>query len=490
MVYRTPEEAGISSRKIQEYIEILEQRQLSTHDVILMKGNDIIFEKYWEPFNENFLHRMYSVTKSFVSIAIGFLEQDGMIDLDDKIGKYFPDEIKNQKDENMQNQTIRHMLMMSTAKVPQPWFAARTDDRVRLYFENENPISRPPGTIFQYDSSGSFVLCALVERLTKMPFMEYLRIKLFDKIGVSKEAYCLKCPGGHSWGDSAILCTARDLLKFARFVMNKGSWNGEQILNEKYMSEATSKMVDNNVLGINEYNCQGYGYQIWRTFQNSFSFNGMGCQFAICVPDKDLILVYNGDNQGKDYAKNIIFDKFFEIIVNSAEDHSLPDDLESQRALEESTSDLKLAVAVGEKNNAFADKISGVTYKMNENPMGITKLRVVFDGDEGRLEYTNEQGDKIIHFGMCKNVFGIFPQEGYSDEVGSERTKGVFYKCAVSAAWTEPQKLFFKVQIIDRYFGTLNISLGFTENKVGVFMNKCAEDFLDEYAGYACGIKE
>ena len=91
MGYKTPEEAGISSTKIQEFIDVLEQKQLSTHDVILMRGNDIIFEKYWAPFNKDFLHRMYSVTKSFVAVAIGFLEQDGMIDLNDKIVKYFPD---------------------------------------------------------------------------------------------------------------------------------------------------------------------------------------------------------------------------------------------------------------------------------------------------------------------------------------------------------------------------------------------------------------
>ena len=105
----------------------------------------------------------------------------------------------------------------------------------------------------------------------------------------------LKCPGGWSWGDSALICTARDLLKFSRFVMNYGKWNGEQLLNEKFLRDATSKLVDNNTKGVETYDSQGYGYLIWRTYDNSFSFNGMGCQFGICVPDKDLILVYNGE---------------------------------------------------------------------------------------------------------------------------------------------------------------------------------------------------
>ena len=487
MNYITPEQAGISSKAIQSYVELLEEKQLSTHNLILMKGDHIFFEKYWAPFHKDFLHRMYSVTKSFVSLAVGFAEQDGLLNLDDKIEAYFPAEIKDQTDEAMRNQTIRHMLMMSTAKQPADWFNARTDDRVRFYFENTTINSRPSGTIYEYDSPGSFVLCALVERLTGKPFMEYLREKLFNEIGVSKEAHCLKCPGGHSWGDSAALCTATDLLKIARFTMNKGKWNGKQLLNEEYVVAATSKQIDNNVLGVNEYNSQGYGYLIWRTFQNSFFFNGMGCQFAICVPDKDLIMVYNGDNQGKAMAQKNIIDNFFSMIVDEMADHPLAEDTKSYKELEEATSDLKLMIAKGDTESDFAEKINGVTYTMNENPMGITKMRIVLDGNDGRLEYTNSQGDKILYFGIGKNVFAKFPQEGYAKEVGSVFTKGHYYDCMASASWIEPHKLFIKVQIIDDYFGTLNINLSFTENGIGVFMNKCAEDFLQEYEGFAGG---
>lgn len=489
MNYISPEQAGISSKAIKRYVEYLERMQLSTHDLIFMKGDNIFFEKYWAPFHKDFLHRMYSVSKSFVSLAIGFAEQDGLLKLDDKISKYFPDELKNQPDENTHNQTIRDMLMMSTARNPVNWFEARTDDRVRLYFEKDKGVCRPSGTIFEYDSPGSFVLGALVERLTGKPFMEYLREKMFDKIGVSKEAHCLKCPGGHSWGDSAVICKATDLLKVARFTMKKGNWNGEQILNETYITAATSKQIDNNFMGLNTFESQGYGYLFWRTYQNSYFFYGMGCQLAVCVPHKDLIMVYNGDNQGKGLSFAQIIDNFFAMIVDEMGDAPLCDDSAAQKELEAATADLKLMTAVGERTSDFAEKINGVTYRMDQNPMGITKMRVVLDGEEGRLEYTNAQGDKVLPFGMCENAFAKFPQEGYSKEVGSVFTKGHYYNCAASAAWVEPQKLFIKVQIIDEYFGTLNISLGYKENRLGVFMNKSAEDFLQEYEGFAGGVR-
>lgn len=485
MKYSTPEKHGIKSEWIREYIEVLESSNLSTHNFIIMRNDEILFENYWEPFDKDFLHRMYSVTKSFVALAIGFLEQEGKISLDDPIIKYFPEELKNSTDENFKNQTIRHMLMMATAKPCTYWFEARTPNRVAHYFEN-NINSHPSGTIFNYDSSGSFVLCALVERVTGKDFMEYSREKYLDKIGFSKEAYMLKCPGGHSWGDSALLCTPTDLLKTAMFCMNKGKWNGEQLLNEEFVTAAISRQIGNDDIGINDFDKQGYGYMFWRTYDNSFFFNGMGCQLAVCVPDKKIIMVYNGDNQGNPYAKKIIFDNFFNMIVRRAEERAVEET--GHKKLQEYTKELKLFSVKGKVKEKTAEKINGVTYVMSENPMGIEKMRLSFDENGGVLYYINEQGEKEIPFGMCENRFSFFPQEGYSDRVGSEKGDRL-YKCAASAAWVSDNQLFIKIQIIDTYFGVLNITLGFDDDKIGVLMNKAAEDFLSEYQGFAGGIK-
>jgi len=486
MKYSTPEKKGISSEKILEFVKSLEDARLATHDIIIMRGDEIIYEAYWKPFHKDFLHRMYSVSKSIVSIAVGFAEQDGLLSLDDKIIKYFPEELKNQKDENMRNQTIRNMLTMSTAKPARYWFSARPLDRVSFYFENDLISSRPGGTIFDYDSEGSFVLGALVERLTKKSLKDYLNEKAFKKIGVSDEAYFLKCPGGHSWGDSAYMCTPLDILKIAKFVMNGGRHNGEQLLNEEYINEAVKKQIDNGKLNDYEYNTLGYGYLIWRTFDNSFFFNGMGAQLAVCIPDKDIVFVYNADNQGKDYSRKVIFENFFNMISRTASDEALPENPEAQRKLKEFTESLDLLCARGEGFSLAAQKISGKTYHMDKNEMGITKMRFDFSEDGGILYYTNAQGDKKLPFSMLKNTYTSFPQDGYADEVGGVESD-IHYKCAVSAAWVEPSKLHIKVQIIDKYFGVLDITAGFTDDKIGIFMTKTAEDFLDEYCGFAGG---
>lgn len=489
--YSTPEKEGINSAHILEYVKSLEDMQLATHDIIIMRHGKIVFEKYWEPFHKDFAHRQYSVTKSFVSLAIGFAEQDGLLNLDDPISKYFPEEAKASKYDEQKNQTIRQMLMMSTTLNDRSWFAAKPEDRAAFYFENDTPTLHPAGTLYIYDSAGSFMMGALVERVTGKTLMEYLREKMFDKIGVSKEAKILKCPGGHSWGDSALICKPTDMLKSAMFCMNKGCWNGEQLLNEEYMTKATTKQIANSRIGYNNFDCQGYGYQFWMTYDGGFFFNGMGVQLTVCIPEYDMILVYNADDQGNPtLAKSLVMNNFFNMIARKAKDEEINGNEEAQKALEDYTKDLKLYTARGEKYMPMQDTISGVTYKLYENPMGIKDIKVVFDGDEGKLCYTNAQGYKEITFGMCKNVFGKFPQKGYSNEMGSKEGTEL-YKCAASAAWVSDFQLYMKVQIIDEYFGVLNINLGFTDggNKIGVAMEKVAEDFLKEYQGFTGGVR-
>lgn len=478
----TPEKCGIPSSAVKKYLEHLENAGLSTHSIIIARKENILFEKYYPPFTKDFLHREYSQSKSIVAMAVGIAAKEGLIDLDDQIGKYFPEETKNIKDPNMALQTIRQMLKMSTPKKSTFWFNDRCDDRVKNYFENTS-VTAPLGSSFQYDSPGSFVLGAMVERITGMTLCEYLRPRLFDKIGVSKEIHCLKCPGGHSWGDSAFLATPRDMLKLCKFMLDGGKANGEQILDPQYAKEAVSNLIDTSIERTVKCTAQGYGYLIWKTYGEGFFFNGIGCQFSVAVPEKDLILIYNGDNQGIDNGYSLVIDGFFDIVVNAAGDE-LPEDNAEKEKLDEYAKDLKLMASRGNKYSQLEDKISGKRFVLNENPMGIKYMTLTF-GDTCKLEYENAQGVKKFDFGRCENLFGLFPEEGYSREVGSVACPGNYYKTAFSGSWKDDSTLIIDVQAIDEYFGRLWITLHFENSKISVNMKKSAEDFFTTYQG--CG---
>ena len=105
ITFTTPEKVGIDSKYVQRFMTEITRQHINLHDVILMRGDQIFFEQYWAPFTADFPHRMYSVTKSFVSIAIGFLQQEGKLSLDDPIIRYFPDKLPQEADPLLARQT-------------------------------------------------------------------------------------------------------------------------------------------------------------------------------------------------------------------------------------------------------------------------------------------------------------------------------------------------------------------------------------------------
>ncbi len=484
-----PEQVGISSKYIENYLRVLQNNHIPVHSIAMARGNDIFFEHYVEPFHEDFCHRIYSCTKSFVALGIGFLVQDGLLSLDDTMQKLFPKETKQVTDPGLLNQTVRNMLMMSTVMGSYNWFANHQGDRVDFYFRNPTIENRIPGKTWFYDSTGSFVLCALIERLSGMDFMSYLRSKFLDEIGFSKEARCLKCPGGHSWGDSALLCKLRDFLCVARFILNGGSWNGKQLLNADYLREATSFQIDNTKPDSLICEQQGYGYKFWKLYGQAFAMFGMGSQFLVCEPEKDLIFAIHCDTQGISNSNGCILDTFFDLIVPNVGE-PLPASPAAD-ALAQYAKTMRLAEAKGRPWSPIADKINGVSYQLEENKMGITQFAFAFEAQKGTFTYTNATGRKVIEFGKTGygNQFGLFPEEGYSKEVGGVSEPGHKYKCAASAGWKSDNTLSLFVQIIGDYFGNLTADFTFEGDRVKVKFTKSAEDFLKTYAGEAQGHK-
>ena len=484
----SPEAAGISSRTVKRYIELLERRNIPMHSVLMMKGDKLFCECYFAPFHKDLNHRMYSQTKSFVSIAIGFLVDEGKLKLDDRIADFFPEKIDRELPENIKAQTVRDMLMMSTVGFGEPWFDNKDRDRVHLYFNCNRSLSRYPGTIWEYDSQGSQVLSTLVEKLSGTTLFDYLNRKLFCHLGTFTGAEILKVPTGESWGDSAMLCTSRDIMSFARFVMNYGSWNGTQLLSESYVREATSKLVDNREAPRTYAFHHGYGYLIWRTERNGFAFVGMGNELTVCLPDDDVIFVCTADCQGDEGSgREYIINHFFELIMDEM-GAPLPENNEAYKEFCHLTATRRLCAVLGNSDSPIKDKINGKTYALENNRMGITEFTLKFENDGGKLCYTNAQGYKELPFGINRNEFGKFPQLGYSDKVGGMRTNdGFMYEDAVSATWLDDHKLMIYVQIIDRYLGNCNMTFAFRDDKVTVVMRKTAEDFLEEYQGYAVG---
>ena len=487
----TPEEAGIPSSEILAYMKELTGARLCLHDLLLFRNGKLVYEAYWKPMDRGFLHRQYSCSKSFVSVAVGAAIGDGLLSLDDRAADFFPDKAPADMHPWLAAVTIRDLLRMSTCFTQGATYTPADPDWADTWFRAKP--SHAPGRVFGYDTTATTMLCIILRRVTGMEFHDYLRGKVYDKIGFDPErkSFCVETPCGHHWGGSGVVCTAYDFARFALFCMNGGAWNGEQLVPAWYMREATSKQIDIQLTQTDRKN-NGYGYQFWTLPDGGFSFNGMGCQFAVCMPKQGLLLVTHGYEELATIGKPLIFEGFFRHILPYA-DCALPADPSAAEALRAFTGGLKMAVPSGETENPAASALNGRTFVFGENELGWKRASFEFADDGGTLRYENTSGEHTLAFGLGRQACQEFPETSYYDRrIGVPCGRG--YNCYTSAAWVErasdggcSDALALWCQICGSHLGQLRAVFAFADGALTIRMENHAEWFLQGYRGFATG---
>lgn len=470
------ESVGIASDWLTRFLMRLEAQDLPLHSAIIMRHDKICMETYYAPYTKDTLHRMFSITKSFVSLAIGLLEAEGKLSLDDKIVSHFPE--KQPADgayEYTKMMTIRDMLAMTSCHDKTTYKGAGVTDWVGSFFTT--PPNHVPGTNFSYDTSSTHTLAALAEKLSGMPLLDYLRVKFLNEMDFSKDAFILPDPSGVSMGGSGLCATPCDILKVIYLIAHDGVYNGRQLLPREYVQAAKRKHSDTYGKQSALEEIQGYGYQIWMTRNGGYVLFGMGGQLALYVPEKDIFMVTTADAQGRQGGVQLIYDAFWEEIYQKITADALPEDADAAARLKDYADSRKLFVLPGETASPVCGLVNGITYRCDENGCGVTDVTLCFDEtkDSGSLVYTNASGTHTLNFGIGSNRCGQFPDYDL--------------KYAASGAWRTPQYFLIKVQIIDTAVGNMYIGLTFKDNYVTVMFRKIEETLFSEYNGVFSGKK-
>lgn len=486
MPVSTPEREGIPSAAIERYLRGFEEEKLEMHSLMVVRHGKIVFEKYWKPFDENFRHRLYSCSKSFTAVAIGYLADKGLLSIDDKIIKYFPERAMGRTlDPYLEECTIRDLLRMSSAYTKGANYSPADPCWEETFFSDE--VSHVPGSVFSYCTSGTTILCYIIKKVTGKNFLDVLR-PVFDEIGISEDIFCVESPDGVTWGGSGVCATAREFAKFANLCMHYGEYEGKQLLPRDYMIEATTKQIDNSVDAAHTDEAQGYGYQFWVIRHGGFAFFGMGGQYALCLPDKDLVIVTTGyEELRKTSRTHALFNGLWREVYPYLSDEPLPEDEEANASLEKLGDSLEFRHVEGEADSPLRADIEGKWYIMRGNHMGMKRVKFDFEGDEGIMTYENENGLFSLRFGINKNVKQEFPEKYSGRRIGTVSDKG--YDCYVSAAWTMPDSLLIHVHVADVYLAQLHLIAGFKGDTVTLHGIKHAEWFMDNYQGFASGRK-
>lgn len=462
----SPESVGVPSSAITRLIRRLEAKQVPMHSLLLMRHDKLITEAYYAPYRADTLHRLYSVSKSFTAMAISLLAEDGLIGLDDSITDYFPEYVPSNVHPWITGTTIRDMLTMRSCHASTTYKLDMSKNWVESFFTV--PPTHPSGTLFHYDTSSSHTLAALVEKLTNMPMLDYLKQKALDAVSFSADSYILKDPFGISMGGSGLMATPMDLLKFAWLLHHDGCVDGKQVFPAAFIREATAHQTDTLVSAACPSEAAGYGYQIWKNQKSGYTCYGMGGQLAIVLPKQNLICVTTADTQDIAGGNQLIYDALYDEVLPYLSDSALAADPEAAAILAAQTATLSVpfVTAAGTAPKAFC---SGQSYRLDANAHQFTRVSLVIhpEEDSGELHYTLAGNSYTIPFGINRLVSSVYP--GYN-------TYG-----AASGGWLPDQTFYIKFQLLDEAIGSIHFQLAFHDHFVTIFMRKREESLFCEY---------
>lgn len=456
-----PEEYGIPSGAVREFEERLARLGVRMHGFLLLCGKDIVGERYYAPYGPDTLHRMYSITKSFTSMAVGLLLKQKKIALEDSICDYFPEMLpEGSAHPWCREMTIRDMLTMRTCYASTTFKRYEGDGWVESFFRVKP--DHVPGTVFSYDTSSSQVLAALVEKMTGMDMLDFLRREALDRLGFSQEAYILKDPQGVSQGGSGLMCTLQDVAKAAWLCNHYGILEGEELLPADYIRQAVSNQVPTDLQPVLDEQ-GGYGYMFWmpraesgrsasarnsRKCSPGFIMYGMGGQLALCFPELDFCLVTMADTIGNPAGLQMIYDSFYDILFPA---------VCAGRGGEKEAPD---------KGGWSKGEVWSGRYIFYENPMKWTWLE--FDWKGQKLCFENPEGVQEMTFGTEKWRMQSFP--------------GTSYQCECRGEWKSGHFL-LHCFITDEEQGHVSMDFAWKDERLSVRMTGTGEPFLQYYKG-------
>jgi CubicO group peptidase (beta-lactamase class C family) len=444
-----PEAEGVSSKAIITFLDsAASNTKTEFHSFMFLRHGKVIAEGWWNPFRPDLKHTLYSISKSFTSTAVGFAVKEKRLSIDDKVITFFPEYLPDTVSPFLAELKIKHLLTMSVGQrreVP-----STAEGWVKTFLET--PVEFEPGTKYRYNSMASFMLSAIVQKVTGEKVIDYLTPRLFKPLGI-EGADWESNPEGINTGGWGLRIKTEDLAKLGQLYLQKGKWNGKQILPEKWVKEATSLKIYQNpdMSGAkrdsSDDSVQGYCYQFWLARNNSYMANGAFGQFILVMPEKDAIVVFTAESS--DMWGEL--DMVWKYLYPGIKDEPLPEDEKSVSVLKGILASLALPVPPKNSNEALISMVSGKTIGLSENQKRIQSMSLQFRDEMCMLKIKTDTGSYDLSFGSGSWHHGETPMHGPNLFA---RSKGNLnglppFKIAGAYTWKGDQSLEFTLRFID-----------------------------------------
>ena len=259
------------------------------HSLMVVRHGHVVAEGWWAPYSAGRPQLLYSLSKMFTSTAAAFAQAEGLLELDDTVVSHFGEFAADVTDPRSRSVKIRHVAAMASGHNRDMLGEALARDPaepVRGFLLI--PPDHEPGTVFAYSQPCTYTLASIIQRNAGMPLTRYLRPRLFDPLGIGPVGWHT-FPPGREQGFSGLHARTEDIAKLGQLYLQRGRWNGSQLIPGQWVAEATSTQVANPD-GWNPDWRQGYGFQFWMA-QHGYRGDGAFGQFCVILPEHETVVV-------------------------------------------------------------------------------------------------------------------------------------------------------------------------------------------------------
>ena len=287
------------------------------HSIMIIQHGKVLAEKFFVPDTAHVLH---SVSKTFTSTAVGFAISEGLLSLDDKIVDLFPESVPEGASDTLKRVTIRNLLTMNSGHGTDPTGSVRNKPGDWIKGFMEWPLEYEPGTNYCYNSLGTYVLSAAVQKVTGQKIVDYLDTRLWQPLGIEKPHW-FESPAGINTGGWGLYLNTESMAKMGLCILNGGKFAGKQVIPADWVKEMSSYQVSSCPAGMSEAQMresgtdpstsdwlQGYGYQMWRCRHGAFRADGAYGQYIIILPEQDAVVVTTAQIGDMQEEINLIWD--------------------------------------------------------------------------------------------------------------------------------------------------------------------------------------
>jgi len=429
----TPEAQGMDSTKLNEMFSYINESGFDIHSILIIRNGYMIAESYPYPYKREYRHIINSATKSITSAAVGLALQDGFIkSLDQKVVDFFPEMKIDNLDSRKESMTVKHLLTMTAGL---DWrenadYGTQNNDSTRMWTEKnqlqyllDKPMKEEPGKSFYYNSGASHALSAIVQKTSGKTSLEYITERVFKPLGISDISWGTDKQGIYS-GGGRIFMRPEDLAKYGYLYLNKGKWEGKQLISEQWVEDSTKKQVATPHGLAGQY---GYCYQWWQNKFGGYSARGFAGQYLFVVPEYNLVAVFTSGLKPVDfYRPESLVDKY--IIPSIKDSKSIPENKAAYEALQKTLAEISKAPSPKPvpKLPETAAQISGKTYVMDNKETYSFEFK---DGSECIMHWFSDGVMYDAQIGL-DGVYRVSDMDAFY-------WKGMTTKAGFRGSWTD-----------------------------------------------------